>query len=202
MSSTGPTIAAAIAPPPRREAMQPYLAAMLVAARRTLLPFWLIAAVIQQESGYDPRAQSAAGAVGLMQIMPQTARDCGVSAADLWEPDKNIHLGARILADRYDCFRQESGDERLKFALAAYNGGLAPVLNAQALAFRRGLNPSQWASLAQVLPDTQVYLHGEWLRPDYEQILGYVSAIWRHFGAWRNLPEPSDAETANDHAAS
>lgn len=175
---------------PPTDTMQPYLATMLAAARQTLLPFWLIAAVIQQESGYDPLAKSDAGAIGLMQIMPQTARDCGVSAAELWEPDKNIRLGTRILADRYDCFRQESGDERLKFALAAYNGGLAPVLTAQNLAMQRGLDHSQWASLAQVLPDTQVYLHREWLRADYERITNYVSAVWGDFTAWHDLPEP------------
>lgn len=167
-----------------------YLPVLLDAATATQLPFWLLAAVIEQESGYDPRAKSDAGAIGLMQIMPGTARDCGVSVAELWVPEKNIHLGARILADRYDCFRHESGDERLKFALAAYNGGLAPVLNAQALAFRRGLDPTRWASLAAVLPETQVFLHGQWLRPDYAQIINYVAAIWRRFEAWRALPLP------------
>lgn len=178
-------------PPPPLARMTPFLEIMQAAAQETSLPFWLIAAVIAQESEFDPHAESNVGAVGLMQIMPATAQECGVATAALWAPDENIRLGCRILADRYNCFHQEAGDERLKFALAAYNGGLAPVLNAQALAFRRGLNPSQWDSLAQVLPQTLVRIDGQWRRPDYQQITQYVERIWRHYSDWQGLSVPS-----------
>jgi len=78
----------------------------------------LVRAVIEVESAFEPRAVSARGAMGLMQLMPATARQYGV--ADPFDPRANIEAGTqhlRSLLDRYD----------LSLALAAYNAGAGAV---------------------------------------------------------------------------
>jgi len=80
----------------------------------------LIRAVIQAESGYNPQAVSRAGAGGLMQLMPGTARHMKV--ADRFDPGQNVDGGVRYLKFLLDTFK---GDVSL--ALAAYNAGLSKV---------------------------------------------------------------------------
>jgi len=80
------------------------------------VPPALVRAVIRQESSFRPRAVSRAGARGLMQVMPSNARPLGVTPDELWEPDKNVLAGVRLLAV---LLKHYQGD--LISALVGYN---------------------------------------------------------------------------------
>jgi len=79
----------------------------------------LVKAVVRAESGFSARATSPAGACGLMQLMPSTAAQLGVS--DPFDPGQNIDAGVRYLKQQLDRFDDE------KLALAAYNAGPGSV---------------------------------------------------------------------------
>lgn len=83
----------------------------------------LLHAVITVESGYNARALSPKGAVGLMQLMPDTARRYAVR--DIWDPLQNLRGGARYLRDLLMMF-----NDNLSLALAAYNAGEKAVIRA------------------------------------------------------------------------
>ncbi len=89
-------------------------------ARRYRLPKSLVHAVITAESAYNPNAISRAGAVGLMQLMPGTAKRYGVK--NRMNPYENIHGGSRYLRDLLIMFKND-----LRLALAAYNAGEGAV---------------------------------------------------------------------------
>jgi membrane-bound lytic murein transglycosylase F len=104
----------------------------------------LLAAQAYQESSFDPKARSWAGAVGIMQIMPRTARELGISG-DMRDPETGIRAGAlymRRLADRYNPKLPLA--ERLRFALGAYNVGPGHILDARRVARNEGLDPDIW----------------------------------------------------------
>ncbi len=97
-----------------------FVAAIEAAARTYALSPAFLEAVARTESGLDPQAVSPAGAIGLMQLMPATARRLGVDPRD---PAQNVMGGARYLREQLDRF-----DGSIDLALAAYNAGSGRVV--------------------------------------------------------------------------
>ena len=120
------------------------------AARKHGFDWRLIVAQIYQESHLNPWAKSRAGARGLMQLLPRTARSLGVK--DIYNPIENINGGVQHLKNLYDYYGNISGDDRLLISLAAYNIGQGHIWDARRLAVRKNLDPDRWDSLAKVLP--------------------------------------------------
>lgn len=106
----------------------------------------LLAAQAYTESKFKPRAQSWAGARGLMQIMPATARDLGVTAKQLYDPETNIRTAVRYIGklDQWLESRIPDPEERKKFVFAAYNAGVGHVYDAIALAGKYKLSSTKW----------------------------------------------------------
>jgi membrane-bound lytic murein transglycosylase F len=106
----------------------------------------LLAAQGYHESHFDTTRVSWAGAGGIMQIMPHTARAYHLSPEMVRNPDANIHTATKILhdLDRSLSRRVPNKTERTKFVIAAYNSGIAHILDAIALAEKHGKNPQVW----------------------------------------------------------
>ncbi|MCT4589062.1 MAG: transporter substrate-binding domain-containing protein [Carboxylicivirga sp.] len=103
----------------------------------------LLASQVYQESKFNPSAVSWAGAVGLMQMMPATAKEMGVQ----WRsnPEQSMQGGVRYLSQLLSRIENvEDSLQQVKFALASYNCGLGHVEDARRLAKKYNLNPNLW----------------------------------------------------------
>lgn len=106
-----------------------------------------IAAQAYQESGLEHASESPRGAVGIMQVMPDTAIDKNVNIADIDQLEQNIHAGSKYLAflrDHYFSNPILSEPNRQAFIWASYNAGPAKVKDMRELAFEMGLDPDIW----------------------------------------------------------
>ena len=109
----------------------------------------LLAAQCYQESTFDPRAVSFAGAKGLMQIMPGTADHLGVPRSKLYEPEANIAAAVKYIGQLQRTFSDVRDQyERTNFVLASYNGGAHHIRDAMNLAKRDGKNPHRWSDVS------------------------------------------------------
>jgi soluble lytic murein transglycosylase-like protein len=122
-----PVVAAALpAPVPLPEFAKPLTLTPTQLAEAVALKYSLpsafVSGVMRAESGFNPAAISPKGAIGLMQLMPDTARDLGV---DPTKPAENADAGARYLRDLLA--RYEDKPDQVVLALAAYNAGPAAV---------------------------------------------------------------------------
>ncbi len=103
----------------------------------------LLASLIYQESHFNPHVVSWAGAFGLMQLMPTTARRFGINMDS--SPNDQIKAGVKFLKwldSRFSDIKDEN--ERIKFILAAYNVGYGHIVDARNLARKYGKDPDKW----------------------------------------------------------
>ncbi|MCR5131112.1 MAG: transglycosylase SLT domain-containing protein [Prevotella sp.] len=156
----------------------------------------LLAAQCYQESTFDPKARSWAGACGLMQIMPATASHLGLPISQIYEPEPNIAAAAKYIKELTSHF-SDIGDrnERCLFVLAAYNGGFFHIRDAMSLAQKNGRNPHSWADVSEFvlkLSSPQFYRdpvvkHG-YMRGT--ETVGYVDNIRRRYAQYRGFARP------------
>ena len=108
----------------------------------------LLAAQAYQESEFNPRARSWAGAMGLLQLMPATARQNGVS--DAYDPQQNVAGSVRFTGWLQEYWSDKIADpeQRLRFVLASYNTGHGHVEDARRLAAKNGGDDQVWTDVA------------------------------------------------------
>lgn len=110
-------------------------------AKQHGIPEDLFLKQINQESGWNPKAKSGAGALGLVQVMPSTAKAYGVSSQDLLDPIKNMDLAAKIMQKNLNTYK---GDPVL--ALAAYNGGGGSIDFAKKELGKPNITGAEWSA--------------------------------------------------------
>ncbi len=110
---------------------------------------WLmLTSIIAQESGFDPGSKSWAGAVGLMQVMPQFVE---TPYEQLYDPMNNILQGARIIKQHMDHYDYMDESNQLAFALATYNVGMGHMADARRIAIDQNKNPNDWEHVSDSL---------------------------------------------------
>ena len=122
--------------------------------------WFLIAAQAYKESKFNQKLVSNRGAYGVMQIKPSTAKSKHVQIKNIkTNMENNIHAGVRYLAflrDHYFDKPQYSEEDKINFALAAYNAGPGRVRQLQRIAERKGLAPNKWFYNVEVIARNQI----------------------------------------------
>ncbi len=157
------------------------------------LDWRLVAAVIYEESRFQPDSVSDAGAYGLMQVRPIAAREVG--ELSFREPEANIRTGVRYLQRLEREYQAARDRDRQALMLAAYNMGTGHLQDAQALARRFGYDPFRWDGamdvMVSLLEEPQVYEH---LQNGFAQgraVVDYVDRVLRRYAVYRrDLPAP------------
>ena len=126
------------------DALSPYDHIVRPAAQAAGFDWRLIVAQMYQESGFDPDVTSFAGAEGLLQVLPRTARDLGVDADSLSDPETGIATGVAYLGWTRQRFPDLPVGEQILFALGAYNAGHGHIRDGRRLARELGLDGSIW----------------------------------------------------------
>jgi len=140
---------------------------------------WLmIAALAYQESRIDQSKRSPVGAVGVMQLLPSTAKDPNVNIPKIEELESNIHAGAkylRFINDRY--FEKEPMDSlnKVLFTFASYNAGPAKVARLRKEAREKGLDPNVWFRSVEIIAAKRIG----------RETVQYVSNIYKYYTAYK-----------------
>lgn len=152
----------------------------------------LFASQIYQESRFDPKAKSWAGASGLLQMLPETARDYG--ANDIYNPNENLMAGAKYMKWLLKYWAGiDNENERIKFAMASYNCGFGHVEDAQKLALKYNDDADKWTGHVNeyiLKLSEKEYFNDEVVQYGYcrgEEPYNYVKEIFERYGHYKRL---------------
>jgi membrane-bound lytic murein transglycosylase F len=153
----------------------------------------LLASLICQESRFDPNVKSWAGAYGLMQIMPVTAKNFGIDITS--SPENNMKAGTQYINWLHSIFDPKIPDEkeRLNFILASYNAGPGHVLDAMRLAEKNGMDPRKWEGNVEIWLTKKYeprYYNDEVVKNGYfrgTESVNFVSEVLDRFEHYKNI---------------
>ncbi len=145
------------------------------------MPSLLIAAQAYQESGLDQSVRSSAGAIGVMQLLPSTARDPNVNISNIEQVDRNIEAGTKYLSFIYDRYFAGEGEmsvlDKSLFSFAAYNAGPARVARLRSKAKVLGLDANVWFGNVETVAADEIG----------RETVQYVSNIYKYYIAYQRM---------------
>jgi membrane-bound lytic murein transglycosylase MltF len=156
--------------------------------------YLMISAQAYQESRLDQSMRSKAGAVGVMQVLPKTARDPAIGIPNVTKLDNNIHAGVkylRFMTDRYFDDPNVNAVNRMLFAFASYNAGPAKVARLRKQAATYGLDPNVWFGNVEHVAATVIG----------RETVQYVSNIYKYYLAYRLAEDLEQEQEAARRAA-
>jgi len=142
------------------------------------LDYLLMVAQGYQESGLDQTKKSGAGAIGVMQVLPSTARDKAVNIPNIDQVEDNIHAGVKYIRWVIDNYYKDPGItpvNRALFAFASYNAGPAKVNALRREAKAQGLNPDRWFSNVELVAARRIG----------RETVTYVANIYKYYLAYQ-----------------
>jgi membrane-bound lytic murein transglycosylase F len=177
----------------RGKKVSPYDALIKKYAKRINWDWRLLAALIYRESHFDPGAESWAGAQGLMQLMPETAKL--YNTKNIRNPEENIRAGTAYITAIDDLLKNQVKDEneRLKFILASFNVGQGHVEDAIKLASKYRRDPAKWEDNVEyylLRKSEPAYYEDPVSTSGYcrgEEPVNYVREILKQFDIYKQL---------------
>ena len=155
----------------------------------------LLVAQGYQESGLDQRTRSPVGAIGVMQVMPTTAKDRNVAIKDIHLTEPNIHAGVKYLRFLVNQYFDEPGIDRVNrhlFAFAAYNAGPNRITRLRSEAAAKGLDPNKWFNNVELVAAEDIG----------RETVQYVSNIYKYYIAYKlTLERAQQRESAKPKTA-
>jgi membrane-bound lytic murein transglycosylase MltF len=142
----------------------------------------MLAAQGYQESQLDNSVRSKAGAIGIMQVLPGTAKDPNVDIANIAVLENNIHASAKYMRFVMDTFFPDAKMDpfnRTMFAFASYNAGPAKIAKLRRQAASRGLDPDQWFGQVERVVTEKIG----------RETVQYVTNILKYYGVYRRVAE-------------
>jgi membrane-bound lytic murein transglycosylase MltF len=140
------------------------------------MDYLLMMAQGYQESRLDQNAKSPVGAIGVMQVMPDTGKD--MRTGDITQLEPNIHAGVKYIRYVQDTFFENEPMDAVNktlFAFAAYNAGPGRVQQLRQRAEKRGLNPNVWFNNVELIAAERIGA----------ETVTYVSNIYKYYVAYK-----------------
>ena len=155
------------------------------------LDFLLMAAQGYQESTLNQNAKSQVGAIGVMQVMPETGKELNVG--DITQIEPNVHAGVKYMRTVIDKYYKDEPMDRLNkglFAFASYNAGPGRIRQLRREAEKRGLDPNVWFGNVEQIASERIG----------RETVTYVSNIYKYFVAYRLVMEENQRRAASREA--